>query len=125
MPNKTDDLIVRIEALLLSEAPDSEALHTAAAALLKQYNRQSRQIDRLVKLSDARDEQVAGMRHRNPAPLYVVTDGEDDRSQDIVAGSGDGFRLFLDSAVLSDRETALSLLRQAIRQIEEQDDSSA
>ena len=125
MPNKTDDLIVRIEALLLSEAPDSEALHAATAALLKEYNRQSRQIDRLVKLADARDEQVAGTPHRNPVPISAVTDGENDRSQDFVVGSGDGFRLFLDSAVVSDRETALSLLRQAVRQIEEQDDSSA
>lgn len=61
---------------------------------------------------------------RHPVQLYEVTGGQTDRSQDFVVGSGDGFRLFLDSAVLSDRETALSLLRQAVRQIEEQDDPS-
>lgn len=62
---------------------------------------------------------------RHPVQLYEVTGGQAGRSQDFVVGSGDGFRLFLDSAVLSDRETALSLLRQAVRQIEEQDDPSA
>ena len=44
------------------------------------------------------------------------------RAHDFVVGSSDGFRLFLDSAVLSDRQAALSLLREAVRQIEEQDD---
>ena len=62
---------------------------------------------------------------RHPVQLYEVTNGQAGRAQDFVVGSGDGFRLFLDSAVLSDRETALSLLRQAIRQIEEQDDPPA
>ena len=69
MSNRTDELIARIEALLLSETPDSDALHTATAALLTQFNRQSRQIDRLVKLADASEEKLT----RANASLSALT----------------------------------------------------
>ena len=62
---------------------------------------------------------------QHPVQLYEVTGDQAQRAHDFIVGSGDGFRLFLDSAVLSDRQTALSLLREAVRQIEEQDDPSA
>ena len=58
MSNKTEDLIARIESLLLSETPDSEALRDATASLLTQFGRQSRQIDRLVKRADASEEKL-------------------------------------------------------------------
>ena len=70
-------------------------------------------------------------RHGHPArtqahPVQLeVTAGQSARANDFVVGSGDGFRLFLDSAVLSDKQKALSLLREAVRQIEEQDDPPA
>lgn len=59
---------------------------------------------------------------KHPVQLYEVTGDQTQRAHDFIVGSSDGFRLFLDSAVLSDRQTALSLLREAVRQIEEQDD---
>ena len=62
---------------------------------------------------------------QHPVQLYEVTGDQAQRAHDFIVGSSDGFRLFLDSAVLSDRQTALSLLREAVRQIEEQDDPSA
>ena len=62
---------------------------------------------------------------QHPVQLYEVTGDQTQRAHDFIVGCGDGFRLFLDSAVLSDRQTALSLLREAVRQIEEQDDPSA
>lgn len=62
---------------------------------------------------------------QHPVQLYEVTGGQAQRAHDFIVGSSDGFRLFLDSAVLSDRQAALSLLREAVRQIEEQDDPSA
>lgn len=62
---------------------------------------------------------------KHPVQLYEVTGDQAQRAHDFIVGSSDGFRLFLDSAVLSDRQTALSLLREAVRQIEEQDDPSA
>ena len=76
-------------------------------------------------ISCRKDEMVTLRGRRHPVQLYEVTKGQAARAQDFVVGSGDGFRLFLDSAVLSDRETALSLLRRAVRQIEEQDDPPA
>jgi len=63
---------------------------------------------------------LRGQQH--PVQLYEVSGDQTQRAHDFVVGSSDGFRLFLDSAVLSDRQTALSLLREAVRQIEEQDD---
>ena len=62
---------------------------------------------------------------QHPVQLYEVTGDQSQRAHDFIVGSSDGFRLFLDSAVLSDRQTALSLLREAVRQIEEQDDPPA
>ena len=76
-------------------------------------------------ISCRRGEMATLRGRRHPVQLYEVTSGQAGRAHDFVVGSGDGFRLFLDSAVLSDRETALSLLRQAVRQIEEQDDPPA
>ena len=58
MPSKTETLIARLEALLTAQVPDQEALRDCAAALLDQFRRQSRQIDRLVKLSDANEEKL-------------------------------------------------------------------
>ena len=58
MPTRTDRLIARLEALLSAETPDQEALREASRELLLQFNRQSRQIDRLVKLSDATAEKL-------------------------------------------------------------------
>lgn len=46
---------------------------------------------------------------------------QSERAGDFVVGWGDVFRLFPDSAVLSDQQKALSLLCEAMRQIEEQD----
>ena len=62
---------------------------------------------------------------QHPVQLYEVTGDQSQRAHDFIVGSSDGFRLFLDSAVLSDRQAALSLLREAVRQIEEQDDPPA
>lgn len=62
---------------------------------------------------------------QHPVQLYEVTGDQSQRAHDFIIGSSDGFRLFLDSAVLSDRQAALSLLREAVRQIEEQDDPPA
>ena len=58
MPTKTETLIARLEALLASETPDQDALRTTTEALLAQFRRQSRQLDRLVKLSDASEEKL-------------------------------------------------------------------
>ena len=46
---------------------------------------------------------------------------QSERAGDFVVGWGEVFRLFPDSAVLSDQQKALSLLCEAMRQIEEQD----
>lgn len=58
MSSKTESLIARLEALLGADTPDPDALHTAVTALLKQFQRQSRQLDRLVRLSDATAEKL-------------------------------------------------------------------
>lgn len=58
MPIRTDRLIARLEALLSAEEPDQEALREASQALLQQFSKQSRQLDRLVKLSDANEEKL-------------------------------------------------------------------
>ena len=58
MSNKIDLIIARLEALLSSETPDPDALRETAEALLTQFHRQSRQLDRLVKLSDANAEKL-------------------------------------------------------------------
>ena len=76
-------------------------------------------------LSCQRGETVTLRGRKHPVQLYEVTAGQSERANDFVVGSGDGFRLFLDSAVLSDKQKALSLLREAVRQIEEQDDPPA
>ena len=76
-------------------------------------------------LSCQRGDTVTLRGRKHPVQLYEVTAGQAERANDFVVGSGDGFRLFLDSAVLSDRQKALSLLREAVRQIEEQDDPPA
>lgn len=58
MPTKAEQLIARLEALLSAETPDAEVLCETAQDLLQQFNRQSRQLDRLVKLSDATEEKL-------------------------------------------------------------------
>ena len=80
-------------------------------------------------LSCQTHEKVALHGRRHPAQFHEVTAEQENRSQDcvsdLVSGSGDGFRLFRDSAVLSDRDTPLALRRQPVRQIKEQDDPPA
>lgn len=100
----------RIQALA---APDSVLIDADTHGLIKDG------------MSCRAHDKVTLRGRQHPVQLYEVTGGQAGRSQDFVVGSGDGFRLFLDSAVLSDRETALSLLRRAVRRIEEQDDPPA
>ena len=72
-----------------------------------------------------RGDSVTLRGRQHPVQLYEVSADQTERSREFVVGSGDGFRLFLDSAILSDKKAALSLLREAVRQLEEQDDPAS
>lgn len=55
---------------------------------------------------------------QQPVQLYQVDPSQRQRAPDLVMGSGDGFRIFIDFDILSDREIALGLLKKAVRQLE-------
>ena len=77
------------------------------------------------EVSCQRRDAVTLRGQKHPVQLFEVTAGQETRSHEFVVGSSDGFRIFLDSAVLSDRQQALELLKQAIRQLEDDTDEPA
>ena len=55
---------------------------------------------------------------QQPVQLYQVNSTQRQSASDLVMGNGDGYRIFVDFDILSDKEVALSLLKRAVRQLE-------
>jgi len=55
---------------------------------------------------------------QQPVQLYEINPGQRQRAPDLIVGSGDGYRIFVDFDIVSDRQSALALLKQAVEQLE-------
>lgn len=58
MQTKTDEILAHIARLIDSDDPNGDAIRDAAAKLLDLHRRQTRQLNRLVRLSDATEEKL-------------------------------------------------------------------
>jgi hypothetical protein len=50
--------------------------------------------------------------------LYEVNLTQGQRTDDLIIGSGDGYRVFVDFEILANNEAALTLLKKAVEQLE-------
>ncbi len=55
---------------------------------------------------------------RNPVQLYEVNLDQRQSDSGLVVGSGDGFRIYMDNSVISDKDIAIELLEKALGQLQ-------
>lgn len=61
---------------------------------------------------------------KTPTKLYEINPSQRQRTPDLIDGSGDGFRIFVDTDIIEDRQVALRLLKKAVAQLESYEEPS-
>ena len=60
---------------------------------------------------------------QNPVQLYEVDIEQKNKTSALVAGSGDGFRIYMDNSVISDKQAARELLNTALANLDETEEA--